>query len=108
MAYFTRLKDTKFPDSKEVIEARETIIMLDALKTSAADLYKSEKYAEALKIYEKALILDEFNAWYNSAILFNMSMCHYKTENYDQSLQCLNKGLSLNSNNNHKALFKRG
>jgi len=45
------------------------------LKEEGAELFKGQKFAEAIEHYKKCLELDPLNSNYNSSILLNTAIC---------------------------------
>jgi len=80
---------------------------MESFKVQAADCFSSQKYSEAVEVYDKCLELDPYNKTYNCSIYLNRSMANQKNGDLEKALEDLNEAIRLNSGY-IKAYIKRG
>ena len=77
------------------------------MKSEAAEVFKGGDYQKAIEMFEECLKMDEFNAAYNSTLLFNMAIANEKLKKNDEAIKCLTKAIKYNPKY-AKAYVKRG
>lgn len=95
------------PDLKQCQVQMKLGIKAAKMKEEAAEIFKEQKFAEAIEKFDECLLLDPMNACYNSTLLLNISICQVKLGNTDKALVALNKAIKFKPDY-AKALVKRG
>jgi len=65
-------------------------------KDKANEVFKANKYDEAIEAYTKLLEFDPENKMFNSTILANRALCHQKKKNLLEALADVNKSIAYN------------
>lgn len=103
------------------MDAAERLKHAETLKADGTDLFKNQKFAEAIGMYEEAALFavdegisgddvpDEERALYVSC-WSNAAMCYVKLKSWADAKQACNKVLDITSESktNIKALYRRG
>jgi DnaJ family protein C protein 7 len=95
------------PDLKKCQVMMKLGIKAAKMKEDAAEIFKEQKFEEAVTKFEECLALDPMNACYNSTLLLNISICQVKLGKQDLALAALNKAIKFKPKYS-KALVKRG
>jgi len=95
------------PDLKECQIIMKKTIKTGKMKEAAAEVFKEQKYEEAIGLFEEILEVDPMNGNFNATILLNISICHVKLNNNSEALVALNRAIKFNPKY-AKALVKRG
>jgi len=66
-------------------------------KNKANEIFKANKYDEAIETYTKLLEFDPENKMFNSMIIANRALCHQKKKNLLEALTDINKSLQFNN-----------
>ena len=80
---------------------------IESIKEKANNIFKQNKYEEALKEYTEILKFDPNNRKFNSIILANRASCYQKLNKNLDALKDLNLSLKINPNYN-RGYIKRG
>jgi len=78
-----------------------------ARKEEATNLFKANKFEEAIVAFTECAATDPLNLTFNSAICLNKAICHVKLEQNELALKTLNLCLKMVPDY-AKALVKRG
>lgn len=60
------------------------------MKTEATELFKAEKYPEAIEKFTECVQIDPLNANFNATLLLNISIAQEKLKNDSAKLVALN------------------
>ena len=60
------------------------------MKTEATELFKEQKYPEAIEKFTECIQIDPLNAHFNATLLLNISIAHEKLKNNVEKLISLN------------------
>jgi len=95
------------PDLKECQIIMKKTIKTGKMKEAAAEVFKEQKYEDAIEKFTEILEVDPMNGNFNATILLNISICYVKLNNNREALVALNKAVKFNPKYS-KALVKRG
>ena len=77
------------------------------LKEEATQLFKNNKYQDAIDKFNECVGVDALNLNYNSTVYFNIAVAYSKLSKNEDALKTLNKCIKLNPDYT-KAYVKRG
>ena len=86
-----------FTDEK-ISKLKKNINTINSAKTKANDLFKSQKYEEAIQEYTKLLEFDPENKHFMSIILTNRALCYKKTNKNMEALKDVDEAINYNPN----------
>jgi len=77
------------------------------LKEEGTELFKQNKYDQALQKYRQAAEVDEYNRTFNAAVYMNIGTCLMKQSKHKEAIREFNKCIEFNPSYG-KAYMKRG